>query len=196
MYLLGCRRLSAELTSFNRTASCEAVRLNKFWNKKIYGWFHSFFLNLNLKNKPETFNLKVLPSMKVSSLLAKRKQMVRAEPTTICTPSISINTILGIGNLLQTVHWLKGFKSFSVPKTHFYGSGYGSASHDAVRIKCWVCHSSGTVLVAYVVVVFKSAVPVVFSSVLTLETFVLVVVLACLNSWDQFSLLFSKVSKV
>jgi len=28
-------------------------------------------------------------------------------------------------------------------------SGYGSASHDGVRIKRWVCHSSGTIVVAF-----------------------------------------------
>jgi len=28
-----------------RTASCKVVQWNKFWNKKIHGWFHSHFIN-------------------------------------------------------------------------------------------------------------------------------------------------------
>jgi len=28
---------------FIRTASCEAVWWNKFWNKEIHGWFRSYF---------------------------------------------------------------------------------------------------------------------------------------------------------
>ena len=57
-----------------------------------------------------------------------------------------------------------------------------------VRIKCWVCHSNGAILVA--ADVFTSAVPIVFGSALTMATFVLVVpvVVACFNSWDHFYL--------
>jgi len=29
---------------FIRTTSCKAVRWNKFWNRKIHGWFCSHFL--------------------------------------------------------------------------------------------------------------------------------------------------------
>jgi len=33
--------LQSPINCFIQTASCEAVRYNKFWNKKIHGWFHS-----------------------------------------------------------------------------------------------------------------------------------------------------------
>ena len=42
------------------TVSCKVVRLNKFWNEKIHGWFHSHFLNVNLTFKPKLSNLKPL----------------------------------------------------------------------------------------------------------------------------------------
>jgi len=53
--------------------------------------------------------------------------------------------------------------------------------------KCWVCHWSSTIVVA-----FMYAVPMVFGSALTLATFVLVKVLAHYNSCDQFFFTFFK----
>jgi len=60
------------------------------------------------------------------------------------------------------------------------GSCYRSATHKAVRIKYLVCHFSSTR-----VDVFISAVQMVFGSALTLETFILVVMVASLNLWDH-----------
>ena len=46
---IGCATRLAPLEwptdRFIWNASCEAVWWNKFWNKKIYGWFHSYFLS-------------------------------------------------------------------------------------------------------------------------------------------------------
>jgi len=65
------------------------------------------------------------------------------------------------------------------------GSGYRTTSHGTSRIKCCVCHSSSTVLVAQQLA-FTSAEPMVFGSALILTTVFVVVVLARFNSWDLF----------
>ena len=54
-----------------------------------------------------------------------------------------------------------------------------AATHDAVQMKRWICHLSGTIVV---VDAFSSAEQMVFDSTLTLVTFVLVIVLACFHS--------------
>ena len=60
---------------FIRIASCEEVRCNKFWNKKIHGWFRSHFqvFNRRLKQVSRVFNNTGLPLIKNQNLGRLRK---------------------------------------------------------------------------------------------------------------------------
>ena len=74
-----------------------------------------------------------------------------------------------------------------------FASAYGTASHDVVQIKHWVCLSGGTVMVAYV---FMSAVPMVFDSHHDNFRFGSSACTFQFIHATSFSLLFSKVSEV
>jgi len=70
---LRCIRYATRSTPFKwqtdhfiRTVSCEAVWWNKFWNKKIHGWFRSHFQNRNTKTltlKPSPYNYSPKPAL-------------------------------------------------------------------------------------------------------------------------------------